>query len=77
MAIDRNANVGRRALLVAVYAERSLRVSPTLLALNVPALCLCVCEQTAEACLLAFPDHDWMALVGLMHGLGKLLAHAQ
>lgn len=31
--------------------------------------------QTAEACRLAFPQHDWMALVGLLHGLGKLLAH--
>lgn len=31
--------------------------------------------QTAEACRLAFPDHDWMALVGLIHGLGKLMAH--
>ena len=32
--------------------------------------------QTAEACRLEYPDHDWMALVGLIHGLGKLLAHA-
>lgn len=32
--------------------------------------------QTAEACRLEFPDQDWMALVGLIHGLGKLLAHA-
>lgn len=32
--------------------------------------------QTAEACRLEFPEHDWMALVGLIHGLGKLLAHA-
>jgi inositol oxygenase len=31
--------------------------------------------QTAEACRLEFPEHDWMALVGLLHGLGKLLAH--
>ena len=31
--------------------------------------------QTAEACRLAFPQNDWMALVGLLHGLGKLLAH--
>lgn len=31
--------------------------------------------QTAEACRIAFPDTDWMALVGLIHGLGKLMAH--
>lgn len=31
--------------------------------------------QTAEACRLAFPEHEWMAVVGLVHGLGKLLAH--
>ena len=33
--------------------------------------------QTAEACRLAFPDQEWMALVGLIHGLGKILAHAK
>jgi len=32
--------------------------------------------QTAEACRIAFPQQDWMGLVGLLHGLGKLLAHA-
>lgn len=31
--------------------------------------------QTAELCRQAFPEDDWMALVGLIHGLGKLLAH--
>ena len=31
--------------------------------------------QTAEACRLAFPEHEWMPIVGLIHGLGKLLAH--
>eukprot|EP00798_Chlamydomonas_sp_ICE-L_P014293 gene14293-20270_t len=31
--------------------------------------------QTAELCRLAYPDTDWMHLVGLIHGLGKLLAH--
>jgi inositol oxygenase len=31
--------------------------------------------QTAELCRLAFPDKPYMALVGLVHGLGKLLAH--
>jgi inositol oxygenase len=31
--------------------------------------------QCAELCRRAFPDDDWMALVGLCHGLGKLLAH--
>ena len=31
--------------------------------------------QTAELCRLAHPDKDWLHLVGLMHGLGKLLAH--
>lgn len=31
--------------------------------------------QTAELCRREFPDEDWMALVGLIHGLGKLLAH--
>lgn len=33
--------------------------------------------QTAEACRLAFPKCDWIGLVGLLHSLGKLLAHAQ
>jgi inositol oxygenase len=32
-------------------------------------------KQTAELCRLRFPDKDWMHLVGLIHGLGKLLAH--
>ena len=32
--------------------------------------------QTAEACRLEFPEHEWMAVVGLVHGLGKILAHA-
>jgi len=31
--------------------------------------------QSAELCRLNFPDKDWMHLVGLIHGLGKLLAH--
>ncbi|GLC39446.1 hypothetical protein PLESTB_001349600 [Pleodorina starrii] len=31
--------------------------------------------QTAELCRLHHPDLDWLHLVGLMHGLGKLLAH--
>jgi inositol oxygenase len=31
--------------------------------------------QTAEACRLAFPQHEWAGVVGLIHGLGKLLAH--
>ncbi len=31
--------------------------------------------QTAELCRLAHPDKDWLHLVGLLHGLGKLLAH--
>ncbi len=31
--------------------------------------------QVAELCRLAFPDKEWLALVGLLHGLGKLLAH--
>jgi len=30
---------------------------------------------TAEACRAAFPDLDWLHLVGLIHSLGKLLAH--
>jgi inositol oxygenase len=31
--------------------------------------------QTAEACRLAHPDAEWLQLAGLLHGLGKLLAH--
>lgn len=31
--------------------------------------------QTAEACRLAYPDEEWLHVVGLIHGLGKLLAH--
>jgi inositol oxygenase len=31
--------------------------------------------QCAAICREAFPSDDWMALVGLIHGLGKLLAH--
>jgi inositol oxygenase len=31
--------------------------------------------QTAELCRLSHPDKDWLHLVGLLHGLGKLLAH--
>lgn len=31
--------------------------------------------QTAELCRLNFPDKDWMHLAGLLHGVGKLLAH--
>ena len=33
--------------------------------------------QTAEACRLAHPGADWFALAGLLHGLGKLLAHSR
>jgi len=35
------------------------------------------CLQTAEACRLAFPDekYDWFHLTGLIHDLGKVLAH--
>ncbi len=33
--------------------------------------------QVAELCRLAFPDKDWMHLVGLIHGLGKLLTHTR
>lgn len=29
----------------------------------------------AEACRRAHPQHDWLHLVGLIHDLGKLLAH--
>lgn len=31
--------------------------------------------QTAELCRMHHPDKDWLHLVGLLHGLGKLLAH--
>ncbi len=31
--------------------------------------------QTAELCRLAHPQLEWLPLVGLLHGLGKLLAH--
>lgn len=31
--------------------------------------------QCAALCRQAFPEDDWMALVGLIHGLGKLLGH--
>jgi len=31
--------------------------------------------QVAELCRLTFPDKPWLHLVGLIHGLGKLLAH--
>ena len=33
--------------------------------------------QTAENCRAAFPDLDWLHLVGLIHSLGKVLAHKQ
>lgn len=39
------------------------------------ACCLPVLFQVAELCRLSFPGKPWMALVGLLHGLGKLLAH--
>lgn len=31
--------------------------------------------MTAEACRAAFPDLDWLHLVGLIHSLGKIIAH--
>ena len=31
--------------------------------------------QCAALCRQAFPEDDWMALVGLIHGLGKLQGH--
>lgn len=31
--------------------------------------------ETAELCRAHHPDKDWLALVGLVHDLGKLLAH--
>lgn len=31
--------------------------------------------RTAEACRAAFPDLDWLHLVGLIHSLGKIIAH--
>jgi len=43
--------------------------APLILAAPRPAV------QSAELCRLNFPDKDWMHLVGLIHGLGKLLAH--
>lgn len=33
--------------------------------------------QTAELCRLAHPELEWLPLVGLIHGLGKLLAHTR
>ena len=33
--------------------------------------------QTAENCRAAFPDLDWLHLVGLIHSLGKVLAHKE
>ena len=33
--------------------------------------------QSAEACRIAFPQYEWAGLVGLIHGLGKLLAHVK
>ena len=30
--------------------------------------------RTAEACRQAYPQHDWLHLIGLIHGLGKLQA---
>lgn len=32
-------------------------------------------RQTAEACRLAHPAAPWLQLAGLLHPLGKLLAH--
>ncbi|KAL6762230.1 hypothetical protein V8C86DRAFT_2522884 [Haematococcus lacustris] len=32
-------------------------------------------EQSAELCRLLYPDLPWMHVAGLLHGLGKLLAH--
>ncbi|MEW5299234.1 MAG: hypothetical protein WDW36_002269 [Sanguina aurantia] len=32
--------------------------------------------QTAELCRLAHPDKEWLHVVGLIHSLGNLLAHA-
>jgi inositol oxygenase len=34
-------------------------------------------EQSAEACRRAFPQWPWAGLAGLLHPLGKLLAHAR
>lgn len=28
-------------------------------------------------CRLAYPEEDWLHLVGLIHDLGKLLAHRE
>lgn len=33
--------------------------------------------QTAELCRLQWPDRDHLHLAGLIHGLGKLLAHSR
>ena len=35
------------------------------------------CFQTAEACRVAYPQEDWLHLVGLIHSLGKLLGHSR
>lgn len=32
-------------------------------------------RQTAELARRRYPDADWLHLVGLIHSLGKLLAH--
>lgn len=32
-------------------------------------------RQTAEACRLRYPDQQWLELAGLLHPLGKILAH--
>lgn len=33
--------------------------------------------QTAEKLRAAYPQEDWLHLSGLIHGLGKLLAHEE
>ncbi len=33
------------------------------------------CHVVTQACRLAHPDAEWLQLAGLLHGLGKLLAH--
>jgi predicted HD phosphohydrolase len=33
--------------------------------------------QTAEILRAAYPKDDWLHLVGLIHGLGKLLCHEE
>ena len=40
--------------------------------LQAPNLMVPPCPQ---ACRLAHPDAEWLQLAGLLHGLGKLLAH--